>query len=445
MLIVLSPIAYSFNIPADSDEIDVSPSDRARNEKQPTYQTSSENGGGHNQIIEQEDGVGAPIQLIKEISPDGNGSHLVNTTLKARVDVLLTGKELKNIQILESIDPSLKVFNISKAYIINNLLEFPKIERGFEDPENVDKLTKGIAAFTIVNKKNSFNNLTKEFDNDTLYMNKYKINNDSEEYSSLYNYNNNTIFIEKINNKKSEKVVSDNIGKKGRIVYWYYIMPEKSGTYSTRTIIRTDDEYNDIDETTKINVQEHNPKFEVTISGKKTDLDCGEILNISYNIKYLGGSVDPYICDLAISDASNEYEIADGRSFYREAFRLNEIKQICFNVVYRNQGKYFLPDLTISGESMLAKSNRYTFKGDVIEVVGWTKRNTDLITWIILGLGIILAQIYSADLNKATRSLFKILGGIRLFDTYIANFRNKCYNPTLMYLNKKLKYEKKIP
>ena len=204
---------------------------------QPVSQAGSSDAGGHIQIVGQKEGIGAPIQLIKEISPDGNYSYLVNTTARVKVEVLLTGKELKNIQILESIDPSLKVSNVSKVYLINNLLELPQAERGFEDPENADKLTKGIESFTIIKNKKSPNNLSKEFDNDNLSINRYKVNSDNTDYSSIYNKETNTFFIEKNNNQDTEKIVSDYLGKKGRLVYWYNITPEKSGTYSTRTII----------------------------------------------------------------------------------------------------------------------------------------------------------------------------------------------------------------
>jgi hypothetical protein len=442
ILYVLLPIAYSFNIPADSNEIYDTLSDLNSNAKQPVSQASSTDSGGHNQIVGLKESTGAPIQLIKEISPDGNYSHLVDTALRVRVEVLITGKELKYIQILESIDPSLKVFNISKVYIINNLLELPKIDNGFEHPENVDKLTKGIVAFTTLTNKKYFNNITKEFDNDTLYSNKYKLKNDDAEYSSIYT--NNTLFIEKRNDLDSEKVGSDNIGKKGRIVYWYDIMSNESGIYDIRTTVRTNDEYHDVDQITKIDFREHDPQFEVLISGKKTELDCGEISNISYNVKYVGGSMEPYTCDLSISNASNDYEIADGPSSYlNESFQLNEIKHKYFNVKYLKEGKFYLPDLSIYSECMVKKPNLYTFRGEVIEVVGTLKRYNDLITWIVLGLGIIIAQIYGKDLNTTTKSFFEILRGIRLFDALIANFKNKYSNPAIKYLKKKLKYENK--
>ena len=409
ILIVLSPITYSFNIPADSNDMFNKfnkPSDQTSNNMQPASQVGSRDAGRQIQIVGQKEGAGAPIQLIKEISPDGNDSYLVNTTLRVKVEVLLTGKELKDIQIMESIDPSLKVFNISNVYLINNLLELPQIEREFEDPENAGDLTKGIASFSIIKNKKSPNNLAKEFDNDTLYMNKYKLSSDDDAYSSIYDKKNNIFFIEKNNILDSEKIVSNNIGKKGRIVYWYNITPEKSGTYSTRTIVRTDDEYQDIDQITKIDVKESDPKFEISTLGIKTDLDCGEKLNISYSIKYLGGSFEPYKCDLSISNDSKDYEIADGISSYpNKSFRLNEMESIYFNIKYPQEGKYYLPVLSISSKNKRAKPTLHTFKGDIIEIIPWNKRYADWITWIILGFGIIISNIYGEELNEGTKSL----------------------------------------
>lgn len=411
---IVVPIAYSFNIPADSDKIYEEPQDKGVDDKSSsTSQSSSGDYRGRSLIIGQQgEGISAPIQLIKEISPDGNQSCLINTTMKVKVEVLLTGKNLKTVQILESIDPSLEVSNISKIYIANNLLELPKVERGFEDPERIDEYTEGISAFEIKYNKKIYNNITKEFENDALKVNKYKID-DVEEYSSL-NTNNNTFFIEKRNDIDTHKRINENIGKKGRIIYWYNIKPKESGTYSTRTIVRTNDEYQDIDQITKIDVKEPNPDFQVEISGIKNELSCNEELNISYNVIYLGGSTDPVTCDVSISDSIKEYEIVNKKSSYKnESFHLNEARQFYFVIKYPEEGKFYFPELTISSERIDEKINRYAFTGEVIEVIGRIKRNTDLITWIILGFGIIIAQIFSRDLNKATKSILRKLNRFR--------------------------------
>ncbi len=441
-LFILHPIASSFNIPADIDQINDEPSIRGAVEASAVTSENSGDTGGHNFIVgEQGEGISAPIQLRKEISPDGNYSYLVNNTLRVRVEILLTGKELDTVQILESIHPSLIVSNISKIYIVNNIIDLPKIERGLDDLEHIDKFTKGISAFEILKNKNSFNNITNEFENDSLYINKYKINED-EEYSSMSN-SNNTFIITKSNRPDANKISTDNIGKKGRIIYWYFIKPTEPGTYSTRTIVRTSDKYQDLDQITKINVMEHNPQFEVIISGKKLEVDCGEELNISYNIKYLGGSTSPIACDISIDSASTDYEIKAHKSSYKnESFKLNEEKKVNFIVSYPDEGKYYLPDLLISSESASKEHNKYTFKGEVIDVIGPIKKNEDLITWIILGLGIMISQIFCKELNSiiifvlnklyhGIMFILNIIQGIRLFDPLLISLRNTWLNSTM--------------
>lgn len=406
VFIFLLPV-YSFNIPADSDKLDAIKSDQNPVKDTLGSQDASSGSRDHSQSAGLTgEATNAPVQLIKEISPDGNSTYLVNTTLRVRVEAILNGKELNNIQILESVDPSLKVSNISKVYIVNNLLELPIIERGFEKPEWIDNLTKNIISQDIIkNKKDSFN-ITEEFENDSMYLGKYSITEDNPE--SMIYYDDNIFLIEKKNildTKMESDLGSNSIGKKGRIIFWYNITPIEPGTYKTRTIVRTNNEFSDIDQTKKISIVDHNPRFEITISGKKTELDCGEELNITYNVRYLGGSSDPFICDISINNHSRDYEIAEGQSLHSNlSFKTNELKQTYFNVKYPNNGKFYLPDLSIKGMGIYKRSNEYTFKGEVVEVRGFIKRNIDFINWFVLGFLIILSQIFCNDLNNAAKS-----------------------------------------
>jgi len=364
MFLVLLPIVNSFNIPSDTEDLNSGKALQSNPSSSASGENSANSGddSGHSQIVGIKESLGAPVQLIKEFSPDNNESNLINTTSKIWVEVQLMDKELKYIQILESIDPSLEVINISKFYIINNLLDLPRIEKGFEHPEHINELTKGIVTFTALNNTGS----------------------------------NNTFSIGINNVFDSEKLVSDHIDKKGRIIYWYYIKLKNSGIYGTKTIIRTNDEYPDVYQTAKIDVHEPDAQFEVSISGLKTELDSDEILDVTYYVKYLGGSVKPYICDLSINDSSNTFKVAKGPSRYQnEWFNVNEIKRIQFYVKYPNEGKYYLPDLVITSKNTLRgpSMSPYTFKkDDVVEVKGVLKRNTDIITWLLLGIGIILSN-----------------------------------------------------
>ena len=409
--ILILPIS-SFNIPADSDKLDA-----IKSEQKPVEDTlgSQDASSGTRDRIQSAGLTGeetnAPVQLIKEISPDGNSTYLVNTTLRVRVEAILNGKELNNIQILESVDPSLKVSNISKVYIINNLLELPIIERGFEKPELIDNLTKNIISQDIIkNKKESFN-ITEEFENDSMYLGKYSITEDNPE--SMIYYDDNIFLIEKRNildTKMGSDLGSNSIGKKGRIIFWYNITPKEPGTYKTRTIVRTSNEFPDIDQTKKISIVDHNPRFEVTISGKKTELERGEKLNITYNVKYLGGSSDPFICDVSINNHSKDYEIVEGQSIHLNlSFKLNELKQIYFNVKYPDDGKFYLPDLSIKGIEICKRSNEYTFKGEIVEVDYIDRKSSDIINWFLFGILIAASQIFGKEINDLIKSGGKFL------------------------------------
>jgi len=442
ILFIMTQNVHSFNIPADSDEISRLKPDKTGSISTQASQDETSSSRGHSQAGVFTQGIDVPVQLIKEISPDGNYSHLVNTTLRVRVEVLLTGKELKNIQILESVDPSLKVSNISKIYTINNLLELPRIERGFEDPRRLDELTEGIPAQTIVRSIKCYNNITSEFNNDYLYLQKYNIS-DNNSLDSLLYYNDNIFYIEKTN-IDDEKAGSNNIGKKGRLIFWYDVMPKYPGIYNTRTIVRTNDEYQDLDQITKINVLDPYPQFDVSISGTKTELGCGENLNITYNIIYRGGSVNPFNCDISIRNDSDDYTVVGGKSYYSNiSFRLNELNPIYFNVNYPSAGKFFLPDLSIHGKSIYGKPNEYTFKGNVIDVIALHERYANLINWFIFGFLIMLSQIFCVELNFRAKSFIKTIKCIRRCDGFINCMRIYILKPASDLLKRLLKYERK--
>jgi hypothetical protein len=441
------PLVSSFNIPADSEDVYQKSAEMVESNAQAkvsgySYATNDE---GHIQAIAASKPLNAPVQLEKEIIPNDNNSLIVNTPAKVWAEVQIAGKKLQYIQLLETIDSTIDVLNISKFYIVNTLSEVSRVKKAFEDPKNEDNYTRGIPSITIFNDKPNNFNIEQEFNNDTLYIEKYK------KFSSIKGIDimmldNNTLFIEKKNIMNSEKIIPDNLEKKGKIIYWYYIIPHESGTHNIHTIVRTDDEYPDINQITKINVKEKDPKFEVRISGKKLELDDDEPLNIIYNIKYIGGSVDPYKCNISINKSVSEYTVLGNRDSYsNEIFRLNELKQKSFLIKYPEEGKYYLPELLIEGicERGSCDLNKYTFSEETIAVVGTVQKYNDFITWTILGICIIIAQIFGKEINEISKSIYAAIIGIRLFDPLIDVVNTRIFKPIIGFIKKLLKYKKR--
>lgn len=343
---------------------------------------------------------------------------------------------------MESVDHGLEVFNISQCYIINNLQDLPNVEKAFNDPENLEKYTENIPRIKIYNKQENDFQINDEFDNDSLYIEKYQKYTNQSNFFLLNKNTNNTFIIDKNNILNSEKLVSDNIGKKGRLIYWYYIKPKESGIYKTKTIIRTNEEYPDIEESLKVDINEPNPHFIVDVTGQKLEVECGELLNLTYNIRYIGGSIDPFLCDLKINNTPKEYEIINGQDMYRdEYFGTNDLKQIYVLVKYKYPGKYYLPDLLIIGKDEPGKQKKYMFKRDTVVVIDFIQKNRDLISWTILAAGIIIGQIYGQDINRLTKYILHLLRKVRIFNPRITRLKSRFFKPFINYFKKLVKYE----
>lgn len=442
LILYLVPVISSFSVPDDVQEL-LKKSDGTKDIQETTDPSkyADENGrtlheANPNVIVQ------APIQIKKEIFPGDNSSFLVNNILKIRVEVQLNDKELRSIQILELVDPGLEVFNISQCYIINNLQDIPNIEKAFNTPADLEEYTKNIPRIATYNKKKSEFQINDEFNNDSLYIAKYRKYVNYNNFSFQNKNANNTFMIGMDNNLDSEKIVSSNVEKKGRLIYWYYTKSKEPGIYKSRTIVRTNEVYPDIEESLKVDINEPNPHFIVDVTGQKLEVECGEMLNLTYNIRYIGGSIDPLLCDLRINDTPKEYEIINGRDIYSdEYFSTNELKQIYVLVKYKDSGKYYLPDLLIISKDEPEKPKKYMFKKDTVVVIDAIQKNKDIISWAILASGIIIGQIYGQDINRFTKYIFYLLRRIKIISLVIIKLKSYAHKLFLKHLKKLVKYE----
>ena len=158
---------------------------------------------------------------------------------------------------------------------------------------------------------------------------------------------NNTIYIE-----------LDSIKFNERIKYHYYVVPKKSGIFSTNTILRIGDaqlQYPDQDYPLDIEVSK--PRFDVELDIKELEVYENKPVDLIYRITPHGQKTS-YNVKLEMSNnycCLNQYEyvIAGGS---RNLVVLN------YSIIYPKAGEYSLPAVWIVDEP-------YTFPGERITVV----------------------------------------------------------------------------
>ena len=310
----------------------------------------------------------APVQIEKAIIPSGEANYLINSTLQIVVEINVEGNDLKYIQSLEYLDDSLNIINVSKCYVANNLQNIAEIEDGLIDQKSLK--------------------------NNTNYLEKIPV----------IRIGKNILSIDKENNFDRTDLPINNLENKGRLIYWYYIQPKRAGNYKTTTIVRTNDDYPDIKAVSNLPIVKNIPKFLVDVDIDKLEANGGVDLNPTYNIRYVGGSSDPYFCNITLNP-SETYNISGTNSF-KESFKLYDLKKEKANIRYPFSGKFYLPgisieDLNNKNESVPAN---FTFVDKEITIDSWGQQNEEPIGWILALVGIILGQIYSVPIcNYSTK------------------------------------------
>ena len=173
---------------------------------------------------------------------------------------------------------------------------------------------------------------------------------------------------------------------------------------------------------------------------EKLEASCNENLNLTYNIEYLGGSFEPFNCEIGLN-SSGEFDINGKPSYPNESFIIYQPKPIHFLVKYPKNGKYYLPSLTIIGKRNLENSNNYTFSEKEIDIKDYFQMNGELIGWELAIIGIIIGQIYGDSLRKSTTSFKKVLSNIGLFDPIINYLRYTIFAPSICSIKRFLKYK----
>lgn len=293
--------------------------------------------------------IKSPLEITKSISPKSRDGFLVGDTLRILVEIKRTGSDVNSMRILERIDPSLELLIqnnfTSKCYVANNFKQLNEL-------------------YIALNENNV---ATAE---DYLQcLNTYDI-------SPMANNS----FIININTR-------DILSSKGRLAYCYYVKPKQAGIFNTETNINIDGNYPDIDVPLEIGVNDHNPKFSTDLDVNDLDVDFGDPVNLIYNIQYIGGSLDPYCCEVKLVP-SDEYTIL-GNECCNKSFKLYQREELNTSIKYLSTGKHYPPGITINN------SMPYTFKDQEIVVRNWRQRNiSELSIFATILVGLLSTLIY---------------------------------------------------
>jgi hypothetical protein len=151
------------------------------------------------------------------------------------------------------------------------------------------------------------------------------------------------------------------------IIYKYWFKPVKAGIYNTDTIIRLHSNpiYPDDVIPLKIEIIEEQPEFQVNLDMEELELECGETIDLTYIIKYLGGSsINPCTYNVTLSK-SNKYELSN-TSFPEEILDTQKNSLINSTICYLEEGTYSLPTISIAGQY-------YNFE-EKVKVIKWWRK-----------------------------------------------------------------------
>jgi hypothetical protein len=333
-------------------------------------------GGGH--VIERQFyQFGEPVKINKRIYPNKKEGYLLGDSIIIFVEILPMVKEIKGLWVHESVDDKLSVPYVSNLFRMTEAKEIKSCEL------------------------NAINNISHMC-----------INIDSQDNLSF------------VSSDISENLMTSGgirLDNHQRLIYWYSIIPNESGIYSTKTLLRFYDNeqpYPDMDYSLNVIVDEPMPRFDVGVTAIKKNIASrgstlnDEPLNITYDITYLGGAGKNTNAQFEFAKLKeySYYNITDsGKSEIDNNVRIsknltiNQTINIYKNILFNSSGIYSLPSIIITGKNY---KKVYRFRQDYITVEDWMQRNKDYLFFVLGVAGIMLGGIFGKCLVKYLVKLF---------------------------------------
>lgn len=314
---------------------------------------------------------GEPVKINKRIYPNKKGGYILGDPIIVFVEILPVVKEIGGLWIHESIDDKLSIPYVSNIYRIIKATELKACE--LDATKNFSQICSINVDFedNMSFETNGFNNL--------LTCGNIQLNNHQ------------------------------------RLIYWYPIVPNESGIYSTRTSLRFYDNgksYPDMDYSFITIVDEPNPRFDVGVTTINREVSLHDPLNITYDITYLGGASKNITVQLEFTKLNDYGYINMTNNNLDNVMRIpinltiNNTKVISKRVQFKSSGVYSLPGIIIYGDNY---KKIFRFKGDFVTVKSWMERNKDYLVLYIGVLGIILGGIFGKCILKYSQRAIKYI------------------------------------
>lgn len=230
-------------------------------------------------------------------------------------------------------------------------------------------------------------------------------------------YNNSSGVVDIYDKSTLLKMNVRNLRWNDRLIYYYYVKPKKHGYFKTDTIIRTnssfDQSYTDIEYPLDLRINYPDPKFDVDLKLKQSRIYKDDILDLIFDITYLGGASEPCCNNISVKpdkDITNDYYYYVNNESARdmpiencssETFCMYGTSQIIYHVEYPEPGVYSLPGIWID-------EKHYTFnEKQIIVDRNWAYRYPEMASIIFGFIGLIFAIIL--DHEKLSSLWKKIL------------------------------------
>jgi hypothetical protein len=180
------------------------------------------------------------------------------------------------------------------------------------------------------------------------------------------------------------------------LVFWYYMLPNSPGTYSTETITSIDNPKMIISSPLDVNIVEDEPQFIVYRKFDQSRIFLQDELDIEYDVEYLGGSFPSVIKNIPVifdtSPDDFDYANYSNLSFYGTFYEDKSVP-IKKKIKFTKEGMLSPPGIWINGR-------HFNFEENVevdIPLTRYLNLLSIVSTIILFFIGIIIKDIFLHD------------------------------------------------
>ena len=207
----------------------------------------------------------------------------------------------------------------------------------------------------------------------------------------------------------------DKLSKREKVIYWYYVIPKRSGIFNVETLARVYDENYpnspDISNPKEIIVKTPDLEFEVKPGLNKYNIYQDgwsgifkEDLNLVYDITFVGDAPDKFIDNIDIKlDKTKMDDIEFNGTSSSLDFSVNRTQRISERAKYPKTGIYRVPSLWIDGKYYAVESQGITVDTPL-------ERHRDILSLFIAAIALVFGLIFNKEIKKEVGKLRRSKG-----------------------------------